>query len=68
MHSMGLMPKLLFELSNPAVTVQKVKIILCVVTTLLKAHFTPLDIRRYSLGMNQPQQSTHDFKYRYHIN
>ncbi|XP_033955876.1 WD repeat- and FYVE domain-containing protein 4 isoform X1 [Pseudochaenichthys georgianus] len=49
MHSMGLMPKLLFELSNPAVTVQKVKIILCVVTTLLKAHFTPLDIRRLGL-------------------
>ncbi|KAA8583834.1 hypothetical protein FQN60_015042 [Etheostoma spectabile] len=49
MHSMGLLPKLLFELSNPAVTVQKVKIISCVITSLLKAHFTPLDIRRLGL-------------------
>ncbi|XP_078129346.1 WD repeat- and FYVE domain-containing protein 4 isoform X3 [Sander vitreus] len=49
MHSMGLLPKLLFELSNPAVTVQKVKIISCVVTSLLKAHFTPLDLRRLGL-------------------
>ncbi|XP_078016803.1 WD repeat- and FYVE domain-containing protein 4 isoform X2 [Epinephelus lanceolatus] len=49
MHSMGLLPKLLFELSDPAVTVQKVKIIACVITLLLKAQFTPLDISRLGL-------------------
>ncbi|XP_070771661.1 WD repeat- and FYVE domain-containing protein 4 [Enoplosus armatus] len=49
MHSMGLLPKLLFKLSDPAVTVQKVKIISCVITSLLNAHFTPLDIRRLGL-------------------
>ncbi|XP_044069032.1 WD repeat- and FYVE domain-containing protein 4 isoform X3 [Siniperca chuatsi] len=49
MHSMGLLPKLLFKLSDPAVTVQKVKIISCVITSLLKAHFTPLDICRLGL-------------------
>ncbi|XP_026164856.1 WD repeat- and FYVE domain-containing protein 4 isoform X1 [Mastacembelus armatus] len=49
MHRMGLLPKLLFELSDPAVTVQKVKIISCVITSLLKAHFTPLDVSRLGL-------------------
>ncbi|XP_059215445.1 WD repeat- and FYVE domain-containing protein 4 [Centropristis striata] len=49
MHRIGLLPKLLFELSDPAVTVQKVKIISCVITSLLKAHFTPLDISRLGL-------------------
>lgn len=57
MHSMGVLPKLLFELSDPAVTVQKVTIISCVITSLLKAHFTPLDLNRYRLGMHQSQQS-----------
>lgn len=52
MHSMGLLPKLLFELCDSAVTVQKVKIICCVITSLLKAHLTPLDTSRYSLGMH----------------
>lgn len=56
MHSMGLLPQLLFELSDPAVTAQKVKIISCVITSLLKAHFSPLDMNRYSLGIHQPQQ------------
>ncbi|XP_042357670.1 WD repeat- and FYVE domain-containing protein 4 isoform X2 [Plectropomus leopardus] len=49
MHSMGLLPKLLFELCDPAVTVQKVKIISCVITSLLKAHLTPPDISRLGL-------------------
>ncbi|XP_070696577.1 WD repeat- and FYVE domain-containing protein 4 [Pempheris klunzingeri] len=49
MHSMGLLPKLLFQLADPAVTVQKVKIISCVITSLLNAHFTPLDISRLGL-------------------
>ncbi|XP_029305197.1 LOW QUALITY PROTEIN: WD repeat- and FYVE domain-containing protein 4 [Cottoperca gobio] len=49
MHSIGLLPKLLFELSNPSVTVQKVKIISSLITTLLKAHFTALDISRLGL-------------------
>ncbi|XP_037638382.1 WD repeat- and FYVE domain-containing protein 4 isoform X1 [Sebastes umbrosus] len=49
MHSMGLLPKLLFELSDAAVTVQKVKIISCVITSLLNAPFNPLDISRLGL-------------------
>lgn len=49
MHNMGLLQKLLFELADPAVTFQKVKIISCVITRLLKAHFSPLDINRLGL-------------------
>ncbi|XP_039994634.1 WD repeat- and FYVE domain-containing protein 4 isoform X3 [Xiphias gladius] len=49
MHTIGLLPKLLFELSDPAVTFRKVKIISCVITSLLKAHFTPLDMSRLGL-------------------
>ncbi|XP_031730721.1 WD repeat- and FYVE domain-containing protein 4 isoform X5 [Anarrhichthys ocellatus] len=49
MHSVGLLPKLLFELCDPAVTVEKVKIISCVITSLLKAHLTPLDTSRLGL-------------------
>uniref|UniRef100_H2LYT8 Alfy-like armadillo-like repeat domain-containing protein n=1 Tax=Oryzias latipes TaxID=8090 RepID=H2LYT8_ORYLA len=49
MHSVGLLPKLLFELTDPAITVQKVKIICCVVTFLLKAQLSPLDISRLGL-------------------
>lgn len=48
MHSTGMLPNLLFELCDPAVTVQKVKIISSVITSLLKAHLTPLDTSRYS--------------------
>uniref|UniRef100_A0A3Q3BBW3 Alfy-like armadillo-like repeat domain-containing protein n=1 Tax=Kryptolebias marmoratus TaxID=37003 RepID=A0A3Q3BBW3_KRYMA len=44
MHSVGLLPKLLFELSEPAVTIQKVNIISCVITSLLKAYLNPVDI------------------------
>lgn len=46
---MGLLPKLIFKLSEPDVTVQKVEIISGVITSLLKAHFTPQDISRYDL-------------------
>ncbi|XP_061601856.1 WD repeat- and FYVE domain-containing protein 4 isoform X2 [Cololabis saira] len=49
MHSVGLIPKLLFELSDPTVTVQKVTIISCIFTSLLTAHLTPLDISRLGL-------------------
>ncbi|XP_023139483.2 WD repeat- and FYVE domain-containing protein 4 isoform X3 [Amphiprion ocellaris] len=49
MHSVGLLPKLLFELSDPTVTVQKVKIISCVITSLLETHFSPADISRLGL-------------------
>ncbi|XP_045926188.1 WD repeat- and FYVE domain-containing protein 4 isoform X1 [Micropterus dolomieu] len=49
MLKMGLLPKLLFKLSDPAVTFQKVKLISCVITSLLQAHFTALDIRRLGL-------------------
>uniref|UniRef100_A0AAQ4PJK2 WDFY family member 4 n=1 Tax=Gasterosteus aculeatus aculeatus TaxID=481459 RepID=A0AAQ4PJK2_GASAC len=49
MHSTGMLPNLLFELCDPAVTVQKVKIISSVITSLLKAHLTPLDTSRLGL-------------------
>ncbi|XP_028278514.1 WD repeat- and FYVE domain-containing protein 4 isoform X2 [Parambassis ranga] len=49
MHSMGLLLKLLFELSDPTVTVQKVELISCVITSLLKVHCSPLDITRFGL-------------------
>ncbi|XP_072247156.1 WD repeat- and FYVE domain-containing protein 4 isoform X1 [Leuresthes tenuis] len=52
MHSVGLLPKLLFELSDPAVTIQKVKIISCIITSLLKAHLNPLDISRLGLFLH----------------
>lgn len=55
MHSMGLLPKLLFKLSDPTITVQKVKIISGFITSLLKADFSPLDISRYSLEIHQLQ-------------
>ncbi|XP_041866182.1 WD repeat- and FYVE domain-containing protein 4 isoform X2 [Melanotaenia boesemani] len=48
-HSVGLLPKLLLELSDPAVTFQKAKIISCVITSLLKSHLTSLDISRLGL-------------------
>ncbi|XP_060895664.1 WD repeat- and FYVE domain-containing protein 4 isoform X1 [Labrus mixtus] len=48
-QSGGLLPKLLFKLSDPAVTVKKVKIISCVITSLVKSHFAPLDISRLGL-------------------
>lgn len=43
---------MLFKVSEPAMTVQKVKIISDVIASLLKAHFTPQDISRYSLSQN----------------
>ncbi|XP_071336839.1 WD repeat- and FYVE domain-containing protein 4 isoform X2 [Trachinotus anak] len=49
MHTVGLLPKLLFQLSDPAVTLQKVKIISRVISSLLKAHFTPQDMSRLGL-------------------
>ncbi|XP_041645058.1 WD repeat- and FYVE domain-containing protein 4 isoform X2 [Cheilinus undulatus] len=49
LHSGGIMLKLLFKLSDPTVTVQMVNIISSVITSLLKAHFTPLDINRLGL-------------------
>ncbi|XP_030011898.1 WD repeat- and FYVE domain-containing protein 4 [Sphaeramia orbicularis] len=49
MHGMGLLPKMLFELSDPAVTFEKVEIISRVITLLLKSDFSPLDISRLGL-------------------
>ncbi|XP_076599423.1 WD repeat- and FYVE domain-containing protein 4 isoform X1 [Chaetodon auriga] len=49
MDSVGLLPKLLFKLSDPDVTVQKVKIISDVITSLLKIRFNPLHICRLGL-------------------
>ncbi|XP_077351149.1 WD repeat- and FYVE domain-containing protein 4 isoform X2 [Festucalex cinctus] len=49
MHRMGVIPYLLFELCDPSVTYQKVRLVSCVITGLLKAHFTPLDISRIGL-------------------
>ncbi|KAM9847921.1 WD repeat- and FYVE domain-containing protein 4 [Aulostomus maculatus] len=48
-HNLDLITKLLFELSDPAVTFRKVTIISRVITCLLKAHFTPLDMSRLGL-------------------
>ncbi|XP_068597101.1 WD repeat- and FYVE domain-containing protein 4 [Brachionichthys hirsutus] len=44
-----LLPKLLFKLSDPPITVEKVKIISDVITSLLKARFTPQSISRLGL-------------------
>ncbi|XP_034537065.1 WD repeat- and FYVE domain-containing protein 4 isoform X2 [Notolabrus celidotus] len=49
LHSGGVFSKLLLKLSDPAVTVQKVKIISCVIASLLKAPCTPLDVKRLGL-------------------
>ncbi|XP_069395233.1 WD repeat- and FYVE domain-containing protein 4 isoform X2 [Paralichthys olivaceus] len=49
MHSIGLLPKLLFELSDPNVNFRKVAVISSVISSLLKAHFTPLDMSRLGL-------------------
>ncbi|XP_054655209.1 WD repeat- and FYVE domain-containing protein 4 isoform X2 [Dunckerocampus dactyliophorus] len=49
MHRMGLLQSLLFELCDPSVTCQRVKLITCVITRLLKSHFTALDISRLGL-------------------
>ncbi|XP_015799744.3 WD repeat- and FYVE domain-containing protein 4 isoform X2 [Nothobranchius furzeri] len=46
MHGAGLLPKLLFELSDPAVNVHKVNVISCIITHLVTAHFTAVDISR----------------------
>uniref|UniRef100_A0A3Q0T6I0 Uncharacterized protein n=1 Tax=Amphilophus citrinellus TaxID=61819 RepID=A0A3Q0T6I0_AMPCI len=48
-HSVDMLPKLLFELSDPAVTIQKVEVISHVITSLLKAHLTATDISRLGL-------------------
>uniref|UniRef100_A0A3B3UT16 Alfy-like armadillo-like repeat domain-containing protein n=1 Tax=Poecilia latipinna TaxID=48699 RepID=A0A3B3UT16_9TELE len=47
LHSMDLLPKLLFEFCDPAVTLQRVHIISDIITLLLKAHMTSSDINRY---------------------
>ncbi|XP_047198145.1 WD repeat- and FYVE domain-containing protein 4 isoform X2 [Hippoglossus stenolepis] len=49
MHSIGLLPRLLFELSDSKVNFRKVKVISSVISSLLKAHFTTLDMTRLGL-------------------
>uniref|UniRef100_UPI003AAAFB81 WD repeat- and FYVE domain-containing protein 4 n=1 Tax=Centroberyx gerrardi TaxID=166262 RepID=UPI003AAAFB81 len=49
MHGVGLLSKLLFQLSDPAVTYRKIKVISCIVTRLLTGHFNPADISRLGL-------------------
>ncbi|XP_011601683.2 WD repeat- and FYVE domain-containing protein 4 isoform X2 [Takifugu rubripes] len=49
LHTIGLLPKLIFRLSDPGITVQTVKIISEVITFLLKALITPRDISRLGL-------------------
>ncbi|XP_062319191.1 WD repeat- and FYVE domain-containing protein 4 isoform X1 [Osmerus eperlanus] len=49
MHSLGLVPKLLFLLSDPLVTPEKVKVVTCIITRQLRAHFSCIDIRRLGL-------------------
>lgn len=62
---MGLLPKLLFKLSDPGMTVQKVKIISGIITSLLKAHAGPQDISRYSLGIDQQRAHIRQFSDKY---
>ncbi|XP_076019917.1 WD repeat- and FYVE domain-containing protein 4 isoform X2 [Genypterus blacodes] len=49
LHTVDLLPKLLLQLSDPAVTFQKVAIMCCIITELLKGPFTALDISRLKL-------------------
>ncbi|CAB1312395.1 unnamed protein product, partial [Coregonus sp. 'balchen'] len=49
MHNLGLVPILLFLLADPMVTPRKVKVTTCIITRLLRGHFTSTDIR--SLGL-----------------
>uniref|UniRef100_A0A3P8VEH3 DUF4704 domain-containing protein n=1 Tax=Cynoglossus semilaevis TaxID=244447 RepID=A0A3P8VEH3_CYNSE len=51
MHSIGLIPKLLYKLSDCMSAHGKVKTISCVITSLLKIHFTTLDLSRLGLFM-----------------
>lgn len=62
---MGLLTKLLFKLPDPGMTVQKVTIISGVITSLLKAHATPQDISRYSLGIHQQRAPIRQFSDKY---
>lgn len=48
-HNSGVLPKMLFVLSDPSVTPRRVEVISCVITLLLKALFNPLDIHRLGL-------------------
>lgn len=48
-HNSGVLPKMLFVLSDPSVTPRRVEVISCVITLLLKALFNPLDIHRLSM-------------------
>lgn len=58
---MGLLPKLIFRLSDPGITVQTVKVISEVITSLLP-HITPRDISRYVLRIHQQRpQETNSF-------
>ncbi|XP_041734876.1 WD repeat- and FYVE domain-containing protein 4 [Coregonus clupeaformis] len=49
MHNLGLVPILLFLLADPMVTPRKVKVTTCIITRLLRGHFTSTDIRRLGL-------------------
>lgn len=46
LHSVGLLPKLLFKLCDPSMTVQKVQLVCGVIASLLNGHFAPQDISR----------------------
>uniref|UniRef100_A0A3B5LV97 Alfy-like armadillo-like repeat domain-containing protein n=1 Tax=Xiphophorus couchianus TaxID=32473 RepID=A0A3B5LV97_9TELE len=50
MHSVGLLPKLLFDFCDPAVTLQRVHIISDIITLLLKAHMTSSDISSHIMA------------------
>ncbi|KAM3606165.1 uncharacterized protein V6R79_011883 [Siganus canaliculatus] len=49
LHSMGLLPKLLLKLSDPSLNIQNAKIMTDVITSILTAHFTPMDVSRVGL-------------------
>lgn len=61
MHNIGILPKMLFELSNPSMTHQRVEVISTVITLLLIEFFNPLDINRLGLFLVStlpPQSNT----------
>ncbi|XP_056147480.1 WD repeat- and FYVE domain-containing protein 4 [Lampris incognitus] len=49
LHTVGLLPKLLFQLSDPDVTIAKVKVTSCIIQSLLEGHFTTVDLSRLGL-------------------
>lgn len=67
LHSMGLLPKLLFNLCDPSMTVQKVQLICGVIASLLNGHFTPQDISRCRPPANALKKTSSLFFFDYNV-